>query len=622
MCRLVGRRVASVVAMIMFIAAGAPAVTASGPAAAAVQSATVTASATDVASRAGMSAGPDILWESDADQAADLDAIKASGATWFTLDIDWNHIQYDGATTWRWSAATDRAVLNARARGLKIIGIAGYSPPWARRSDCPPGNLHCFPEHASDYGAFMGAAAARYGSASPIARLRGSVEAWSLWNEPNHREFSQPKPDPVKYAAMVKSAYAAIKAADPSATVVTGGTSPAPDAADGTEYSPVTWLRALYANGAGGSFDAVGHHPYMFPTNPLEAHPWNAFTQTQYLYDVMVSHGDASKQVWGTEMGAPTGTASDALSESKQAQWVSDYYLGWNTTFRAFTGPLVWYQVRDSGTNLADKWQNLGLLHRNRVAKPAYARYQQVMAAGVGGTATDLTGLAVPQLGRRVATNPGGGYYTLARNGTVTAYGGAPYFGSPALPGGLGRAIVAASDGRGYLVLDGFGGVHRYGSAARGALGRRHGPYWPGWDIARDLALTPDGTGFAVLDGFGGIHVAGTAPRFQPGYWRGWDIARAFDYSPDGGGLYLLDVFGGVHLAGNARSHRTGYWNGWDIARDIVIAPDNGGYAVVDGFGGVHRSGSAPTVRSNWAYRNADHVGGLAIVDNGYVVAG
>ena len=125
-----------------------------------------------------------------------------------------------------------------------------------------------------------------------------------------------------------------------------------------------------------------------------------------------------------------------------------------------------------------------------------------------------------------------------------------------------------------------------------------------------------------MLDGFGGIHVAGTAPRFQPGYWRGWDIARAFDYSPDGGGLYLLDAFGGVHLAGDARSHRTGYWNGWDIARDIVIAPDNGGYAVVDGFGGVHRSGSAPTVRSNWAYRNADHVGGLAIVDNGYVVAG
>ena len=39
----------------------------------------------------------------------------------------------------------------------------------------------------------------------------------------------------------------------------------------------------------------------------------------------------------------------------------------------------------------------------------------------------------------------------------------------------------------GYSVLDGFGGVHRFGSAP--AVSGT--PYWPGWNIARDVALLP-----------------------------------------------------------------------------------------------------------------------------------
>ena len=619
MRRISGRRVASAsVITILSLAAvvGVPTVMGGRGSTAGA----VAAAGTDVAQRAGLSAGPGILWESDADQTRDLDAIAASGAKWINLDIDWNHIQYDGPSTWRWNAATDRVVLNARARGLNIIGTAAYSPPWARAADCPPGELHCLPANPDDYGRFVGAAAQRYGSQSPIERLRGSVMTWQIWNEPNHREFSLPRPDPDRYTAMLKAAYVAAKAADPNTTVITGGTAPAPDAADGTEYSPETWLRGLYARGAHGYFDAVGHHPYMFPTNPLDAHWWNAFTQTQFLYDQMVANGDGNKKVWGTEMGAPTGTDPEALSEAQQSQWVHDYFQGWNTTFRAFTGPLVWFQLRDSGTNIADRWQNLGLERSDRSLKPGYAAYQDVMTGGTGSTTRDLTGLALPAPGQRVAVNPNGGYYALGSDGTVTAYEGAPYLGSPALPGGLARGLAVTSVGLGYLVLDGLGGVHKFGSAARGALGRRVTDYF-GFDIARDIKLTPNGRGYSVLDGYGGVHTAGSAPKFPLGYWPGWDVARAFAYSPDGGGAYLLDAFGGTHVGGNAVARKTGYWRGRDMARDVVVAPDNGGYAVLDAFGGVHRAGSAPRVVTNWARWTWQHAGGLVMIDGGYLVA-
>jgi|GEM_PF-1728483 hypothetical protein len=617
MRRTTGHRVASALAAMSMVAVGFVGLTGS----ASPSAGAVTATGTDIAQRAGLSAGPGILWESDADQARDLDAIAASGAKWINIDIDWNSIQYDGPTVWRWNLATDRVVLNARARGLNIIGTAAYSPPWARTADCPPGELHCLAANPDDYGRFVGAAAARYGSQSPIDRLRGSVTTWQIWNEPNHREFSMPRPDPNRYTAMLQSAYVAAKASDPTATVITGGTAPAPDAADGTDYSPETWLRGLYARGARGYFDAVGHHPYMFPVNPLEAHPWNAFTQTQFLYDVMVANGDANKKVWGTEMGAPTGTDPEALTEAQQVQWVHDYYLGWNTTFRSFTGPLVWFQLRDSGSNIADRWQNLGLERTDNSPKPGYVAYQEVMAGGVGTPTRDLTGLALPTPGRRVVANPNGGYYTLSADGTVTAYEGAPYFGSPRFPGGLARGLVVAPDGLGYLVLDGFGGVHKFGTAAKGALGRRKTGYF-GFDIARDIKLTPNGRGYTVLDGFGGLHAAGAAPAFQPAYWSGWDIARSFAYSPDGGGAYLLDAFGGVHTAGNVTARKTGYWPGQDIARDLVVSPDGGGYAVLDAFGGIHRTGSAPRVSANWARWPWTHAGGLAMIGAGYLVAG
>ncbi|MGZ4674989.1 MAG: beta-xylosidase [Acidimicrobiia bacterium] len=336
-----------------------------------------------VALRAGIGAGVDLLWESDAQQTADLDAIAASGATWTTLDIDWRSIQGDGPDSFRWDIATDRAVANIRRHGLAIIGVAAYSPPWARTAGCPEAEPHCMPANPDDYARFVAAAAARYGAYSSNPIMRGSITHWQIWNEPNHQDFAKPNPDPDKYATMLKASYAGIKFADPSATVITGGTAPAPDAADGSDYRPETWLRGLYARGAGNSFDAVGHHPYAFPFNPLEPESWNTFTMTTTLHDIMAAHGDGAKKVWGTEMGAPTGTDEQTLTENQQAQWVHDYFIGWNTTLRDITGPLVWMPLRDAGTNIANRWDNMGLLYNNGFPKPAYLWFKAVMAQGV-----------------------------------------------------------------------------------------------------------------------------------------------------------------------------------------------------------------------------------------------
>jgi hypothetical protein len=78
-------------------------------------------------------------------------------------------------------------------------------------------------------------------------------------------------------------------------------------------------------------------------------------------------------------------------------------------------------------------------------------------------------------------------------------------------------------------------------------------PYWPGWDIARGVALLPDGSGGYVLDGWGGLHPFAlgdnpTPPRATSSrYWRGTDAARGIAISLDGQAGYVIDGYGALY---------------------------------------------------------------------------
>jgi hypothetical protein len=162
---------------------------------------------------------------------------------------------------------------------------------------------------------------------------------------------------------------------------------------------------------------------------------------------------------------------------------------------------------------------------------------------------------------RDVATNPEGGYYVLTGDGRIHAFDGAPTFGEPAFGWNIARSMAVMPDGKGYVVLDGWGGVHPYGSAVD-ALATRPTPYWPNFDIARRIRLMPDAKGYVVLDGYGGVHRAGSARTALAGltntYWYGWDIARAVEVSSTGKGVAVLDAWGAVHTAGDASLHSPG----------------------------------------------------------------
>ncbi|MEZ5170883.1 MAG: VCBS repeat-containing protein [Acidimicrobiia bacterium] len=257
--------------------------------------------------------------------------------------------------------------------------------------------------------------------------------------------------------------------------------------------------------------------------------------------------------------------------------------------------------------------------------------FSAVVSTTVNGGATD--------------NRPFNGMYALSRRGRVASQSSPPADG-PNWPWNIARGIAATPDGAGGYVVDGFGGLHKFGTAPS----ITSSGYWSGWDIVRGVALNPDGTSGYKLDAFGGLHRIGNAAPvtnadYWPGWhlaadiamlptstaadpagyvldiwggmhefgsappvtgknWIGWNIARGLALDPEGPGGYILDGFGGVHpFGGAAPSTSNPYWHGWDIARDIALIADGNagqptGY-VLDGFGGVHRVSGAPTVSND-----------------------
>ena len=329
------------------------------PAVAGRRSATVSAAVNgpDVGSQQ-----PSIAWEPATQMNADLDAMVAAGMTWVRADFFWDSIeQQRGQFSW---TATDTFVRAAQARGLHVVGIADYTPSWARTG---PTNKYP-PTNPADYAAFVGALAQHY---APLG-----VHDWEIWNEPNNAAFWAPKADALAYTRLLVPANAAIKQADPSATVVTGGLSPA--VSNGTNIAPLSFLESVYADGGGGSFDAVGYHPYSYPYAPMYAASWNTFYETPAVHALMAANGDGAKQIWGTEVGFPTGTSSNAVSPSAQATNIAAAITQW--TSWAFHGPIIFYTVRDSGTDLSDVDQNMGMLDHSGAPKPVFAAVQQLLA--------------------------------------------------------------------------------------------------------------------------------------------------------------------------------------------------------------------------------------------------
>jgi hypothetical protein len=124
-----------------------------------------------------------------------------------------------------------------RARGVRTVMVVSVTPAWAAG---PYGGGLAGPRDPGDYARFV----------AELARRIPDLGAIELWNEADDANFWHPGPDPAAYAALLRAAYPAVKAANPAVKVVSTG----------MVANDYDFLARVYAAGGGGNFDAVGVH--------------------------------------------------------------------------------------------------------------------------------------------------------------------------------------------------------------------------------------------------------------------------------------------------------------------------------------------------------------------------
>ena len=317
--------------------------------------------------------GSDITSANRKTQDRTENALRNLDAQWTRMTMSWSDLVEPLDETYNTSTLNsfDRAVDLARGAGYKIIVTVDQSPSWAHDGL----NENSPPRQNSELGEFMAFLANRY---------EGRVQAYEIWNQPNHPTTWPTGPDAGQYARMLRSVAPAIRAADPTAKVIFGG----------LFQNDYEYLEDAYDErpDIGDYFDVMATHPFVYDGRPPEA-MWlddgriskDAFSAYREVRETMQEHGD-NRPIWFTGFGWSTTTQDWGVSWETQADYLVRAYRCLEQD--PYVQVATWHSLRTESD--LDTWEDQrGLMTKNFTARPAYDALQDYVP-GAGGCTYSL----------------------------------------------------------------------------------------------------------------------------------------------------------------------------------------------------------------------------------------
>ena len=224
-----------------------------------------------------------------------------------------------------------------------------------------------------------------------------------------------------------------------------------------------------------------------------------------------------------------------------------------------------------------------------------------------------------------VPTSDHGGYWLDASDGGVFSYGDTQFYGSipglglhPAgsgLPNSLNAPIVGmvpSADDGGYFMVASDGGVFAFGDAH--FAGSCPGI---GGCSGAAVAVMPDasGNGYWLVTQTGSVYTFGDASYFGAPGNTGSPVTSAVR-TPNGAGYWILFADGTVYDYGDASNYgdAAGSFGGSNPATAIFATSDSGGYWIASANGTVEQYGDAP----NDGGMSGTHLNGSIIAGTGF----
>ena len=311
------------------------------------------------------------------DTANESAAMARAGAESERLPLFWPAMQSspDGPIDF---SVSDRLIGAAASRGVRSLPTVLLTPAWAARD---PGNPASPPRDPTTYGAFLEALVHRYGPGGDYWRSHPGaasmpVRDWQIWNEPAQGRYWSEQPFAPSYVALLRTARAAVKRADPGAHIVLAALN---SAADFTSWGS---LERIYRAGGGGLFDSAA-------VNPFTARPSNVVRTVELFRVVMARHGDRRRPVLISEFSWPSALGHRlavsiggiVVSERDQARRLADVMpLLARARARLRIAAVYWYTWLSPPLGSTDPFDYAGLRRQSShgaVSKPALASYQR-----------------------------------------------------------------------------------------------------------------------------------------------------------------------------------------------------------------------------------------------------
>lgn len=261
-------------------------------------------------------------------------------------------------------AFLDRLVDDAAAAHIGVIMVVDSTPCWASSAPsallagCNPladGAAKSWPpSDPAAYAAFVAYLARRYGP---------HLAAIEVWNEPdqsNEAYFAGPD-KAERYAAVLRAAYPAIKAADASVPVLAGS----------LVGSNGAFLRLLYAAGIKGYYDGLSVHFYTLTLGSLRS-----------IREAQLAAGD-TKPLWLDEFGWTSCWPRERIEQEQgcvtqklQARNLSDTLR--TLAHTPFVAAAVAYKLQDSPR------EDFGVISSTRARKPSFAAFASAVTSPFG----------------------------------------------------------------------------------------------------------------------------------------------------------------------------------------------------------------------------------------------
>lgn len=139
--------------------------------------------------------------------------------------------------------------------------------------------------------------------------LKGKVDHFEIWNEPNTVRYSGREITAAEYVKVLKRAYNAIKEENPDAYVLGGAIAASANCND--------FLRGIFEEGAAQYMDALSIHPYIYAQIPNDSNKFS-FANMDFQEEIMLEKAGRTVPIWITECGFANTIPDMSNEESKK----------------------------------------------------------------------------------------------------------------------------------------------------------------------------------------------------------------------------------------------------------------------------------------------------------------